>query len=199
MSIETLQLVKDMSLQALEVQLALQCAPVLAGIKPSNLLNISVKEIERVKGMFYDTAVKVYFLYHKNGMVSLLLYRQEALEEYLMQSMVQQILDVIGYPTTSMTEILQEFSIRYQNYKQLNGSFPHEMGLLMGYPPEDVWGFIQNKGQGAKYSGYWKVYGNLAKALHTFQQYEQAKEQAVRMIAKQQSVLSLLDGLPAAI
>ena len=39
--------------------------------------------------------------------------------------------------------------------------FPHEMGLLLGYPIEDVRGFIEHNGCGCLYSGYWKVYRNV--------------------------------------
>ena len=34
--------------------------------------------------------------------------------------------------------------------------FPHEIGLFLGYPPEDVEGFIQEP-NGQKYTGIWKV------------------------------------------
>ncbi len=32
--------------------------------------------------------------------------------------------------------------------------FPHEMGLLLGYPVEDVVGFMENNGKNYLYSGY---------------------------------------------
>lgn len=42
--------------------------------------------------------------------------------------------------------------------RRLNGSedFPHELGLFLGYPAEDVRGFIDRKQ--CKYIGLWKVY-----------------------------------------
>ena len=48
--------------------------------------------------------------------------------------------------------------MRYRAY--MNGSkiFPHEMGLLLGYPVEDVTGFMVHGGKNSLYSGYWKVY-----------------------------------------
>lgn len=39
------------------------------------------------------------------------------------------------------------------------GDFPHEVGFFLGYPAEDVVGFIRNKGQNFKFCGRWKVYG----------------------------------------
>lgn len=38
--------------------------------------------------------------------------------------------------------------------------FPHEIGLFLGYPTEDVRGFIRYGGSKALCSGYWKVYEN---------------------------------------
>ncbi len=40
------------------------------------------------------------------------------------------------------------------------GDFPHEIDVFLGYPCEDVRGFIRHGGQGYKLCGYWKVYGD---------------------------------------
>ena len=34
------------------------------------------------------------------------------------------------------------------------GAFPHEIGLLLGYPVEDVLGFIRYQGKNYLYTGY---------------------------------------------
>ena len=34
------------------------------------------------------------------------------------------------------------------------GAFPHEIGLLLGYPVEDVLGFIRHQGKNYLYTGY---------------------------------------------
>ena len=46
--------------------------------------------------------------------------------------------------------------------------FPHEIGVLLGYPAEDVKGFVVNEGKNYLYSGYWKVYGDLSEAKQLF-------------------------------
>ena len=53
-----------------------------------------------------------------------------------------------------------------------NGEFPHEIGLFLGYPPEDVEGFIKNGAAGAKCVGTWKVYGDVETAQRRFAQYK---------------------------
>ena len=45
------------------------------------------------------------------------------------------------------------------------------MGLFLGYPPEDVAGFIRNGARGAKCVGTWKMCGDEEKARRTFRRY----------------------------
>ena len=52
------------------------------------------------------------------------------------------------------------------------GCFPHEIGLFLGYPSEDVRGFMENGPRCCKCCGYWKVYGDEEKAGRVFAQYE---------------------------
>ena len=46
-----------------------------------------------------------------------------------------------------------------------------EVGLFLGYPPEDVAGFIEHRGQSFSYSGYWKVYTNEEATRKLFDRY----------------------------
>ena len=50
-------------------------------------------------------------------------------------------------------------------------AFPHEIGLFLSYPPEDVRGFIEHKGHESKCDGCWKVYGDAERAKKTFRTY----------------------------
>lgn len=68
------------------------------------------------------------------------------------------LLHEIGYIDTDLKQVLPVFRTHYQQYLKEKKVFPHEMGLLLGYPPEDVKGFIHNQGKNYLYSGYWKVY-----------------------------------------
>ena len=45
------------------------------------------------------------------------------------------------------------------------GAFPHEIGLFLDYPADDVLAFVEKGGAGCKLCGYWKVYGDEEKAL----------------------------------
>ena len=53
--------------------------------------------------------------------------------------------------------------------------FPHEIGVFLGYPLEDVIGFIRNKGQCFCCLGCWKAYSNEAQARRVFALYEKCR------------------------
>ena len=57
-----------------------------------------------------------------------------------------------------------------------SGEFPHEVGLFLSYPPEDVKGFIDHRANGFKYAGLWKVYGDEEKARSLFAKYKKCTE-----------------------
>ena len=78
------------------------------------------------------------------------------------------ILKECGYCRISTQDCIAHLKKRLSE----GNGFPHEIGLFLGYPPEDVRGFIQNKALGHKVSGYWKVYGDEQKARNTFRAYK---------------------------
>ena len=53
----------------------------------------------------------------------------------------------------------------------LEEEFPHEIGLFLGYPPDDVEGFIHYGPKHSKCVGDWRVYGNEEQAKRLFAQY----------------------------
>lgn len=52
------------------------------------------------------------------------------------------------------------------------GEFPHEVGFFLGYPYEDVMGFIEHEGRDFICCGCWKVYGNQERAEACFERYK---------------------------
>ena len=86
---------------------------------------------------------------------------------------------------------------RYISYlkkrvSQCNGDFPHEIGVFLGYPVEDVTGFIKNKGKSFKLNGYWKVYGDEKKASHMFRRYTECRDSLCRKLSQGISLESAL-------
>ena len=54
--------------------------------------------------------------------------------------------------------------------------FPHEIGVFLDYPLEDVIGFIRNRGSGFCCLGCWKAYSNAEAAEKTFALYRKCRE-----------------------
>ena len=57
-----------------------------------------------------------------------------------------------------------------------DGPFPHEIGVFLGYPLEDVRGFIENAGQNYTCCGCWKAYGDPEAARRKFASYRRCTE-----------------------
>ncbi len=64
------------------------------------------------------------------------------------------------------------------------GAFPHEIGLFLGYPSEDVLGFIRNRAGNSKMTGAWKVYGDKEKAERIFEKYRKCTRCYLRRLKK---------------
>ena len=192
MSKEMIYLITSVNMKALDMQLAFQCAPVLMNYKISNLLIVEKEKIDSVKQLFAKTELSCKLVMVSEEKSAFLIYREEALKSYLECRKVRELMESFGYENYELEKILEEFSRKYTEYVSNSGSFPHEMGLLLRYPVEDVIGFIQNDGENFLYSGYWKVYTNLSEALEHFERYNLAKETAVRMVSEGKDIFQIL-------
>lgn len=192
MSREEFEIVEKMDKKDLKTQLALQCAPLLTGIKPSNLLTLKCSSAEAVMELFQDTEITVHTFCRTEYRTTLFLFRETELMDYLEKNEVREALARFGYQTISLIDIFENLCARYQKYMTDHQSFPHELGLLLGYPACDVLGFIENEGQNYLYSGYWKVYANLPEALAVFKSYDEAREKVIRMVSRGMEVSMIM-------
>ncbi len=67
---------------------------------------------------------------------------------------------------------------------QGEAEFPHEIGLILGYPPADVAGFIEHKGAEFLACGGWKAYSKPHEALGAFQRNRQCTEEFRELYAQ---------------
>ena len=76
-------------------------------------------------------------------------------------------------PTSGFSRaIWLEYANRQTFKGDESGEFPHEVGLFLSYPPEDVKGFIDHRANNFKCTGPWKVYGDEQAAKNIFEKYE---------------------------
>jgi hypothetical protein len=183
MSKEVFDIVRSMDLKKVETQLALQCAPIITGLKISNLLIIQNENFAIVKDIFDNTKIKYLVLLITENKTTLLLYKEDKLDLFLSEKRVRKLMNRIGYSKCNLKYMLTLFQRRYECYWKKGGEFPHEMGLFLGYPIEDVFGFIKNRGKNFLYAGYWKVYDNLQDKVKLFEKYEQAKIALIQLLS----------------
>lgn len=167
-----------------EKLLAIHCAPTLAGIKPASLLCCNRKYLHNKQEIlayyqlaFSNKGLSFFILSESPNYFALLVYRKKELTKILSSLTSRQLLMQFGYRENDDTQdVLNHLKTRMT----LNKTFPHEIGLFLGYPLTDVIGFIENKGQNFKLSGYWKVYGDVEQARCIFNQYTQCSNEYCR-------------------
>lgn len=193
MSENAFLLLQELDLENVETQIIMQCAPVIAGLKISNLLIVSNNNSEHVKTIMHKTGLCCTKLLDLNKQTTFLIYHAKKIKEYLKQSKVQELMKKLGYDSYTEQALIRNVRKKYRAYMMSRNEFPHEMGLLLGYPPEDVCGFIEHKGKDFLFSGYWKVYENMPAKKKLFMKFEQARETMLQLMSCGISVTDVID------
>jgi hypothetical protein len=171
-------------------KVACEVAPTLLGIKPASLMSFSAytKNLCQLWEKYQREVCSVlqlqYFEMKKTERHTLVLfYHHDMLARILDNNKSKALLKSLGYKKgVTSTQILQILQ------KKIEHVFPHEIGLLLGIPPEDVIGFINNKGENCLLCGYWKVYHNPQHAGNIFQIYDMTKSKVMQQICNMQKL-----------
>lgn len=163
-------------------KIGFQCAPVIKGIKASNLVVVQKGCWQHLTALLRQNGVEILLLCQLEQRDALLLFRKELLEARVKDKAVQTFLVNYGYDDFSLSAVLKNLKGRYQSYLFKKADFPHEMGIFLGYPMWDVQGFIENEGRHCLHSGYWKVYANPDWARRLFNVYDQVREEVLKNI-----------------
>ena len=155
------------------------CSPTLAGLKTGNIFTIDRNLISDIKQELCDLnhcltgkGLRAIPLRISEKNVLIYLYRPDKLKADLSSSEAKEILLNKGYSCKSIESDI----VRLIHHIHNDGSFPHDIGLFLGYPPIDVRGFMADTRKGVKCVGYWKVYGDKEKAEKTFSSYRKCTE-----------------------
>lgn len=155
------------------------CSPTLAGIKLANLFTyvyqtdaLLLLELEKWNQLLNNKGIYFLVLAKKDHRALIYVYRRKHLQAMLYKKPIADFLAEYGYLTSNV-----DHCIRFLAYRILNEQeFPHEIGVFLGYPLNDIKGFIANKGSDYKCVGFWKVYGNETDALKTFAKFRKCKD-----------------------
>lgn len=183
-------------IERLEQALAYHCAPALAGIKASNLICLPEKEfpglalaLEAYDEAFRPRGVRFTILCECKGRALVLVFRPALLRRALSGPMARGLLREAGYPEAAGLEEL--LALLCARLRAGEGEFPHEIGLFLDYPPEDVQGFQRCGGRGCKLCGHWKVYGDPEQARRRFRRYDQCRDALCSRLSRGISLTSM--------
>ena len=155
--------------KSFEMALAERCAPTLAGIKAANLFpwaGGNAAEFARWRETLAAYGME-FRIFPAAGPHLIYLFRTARLREILSDSSVRTFLRRLGYPDADCDALLGRLSAKLRFAEE----FPHEIGIFLDYPLEDVAGFMEHRGKNYAYCGCWKVYGNPEEAKRRFAEY----------------------------
>lgn len=115
-----------------------------------------------------------------------LVYQEDMLLTKLKDQRASKLLEDCGYKAGNLAVLLRTLSKRMEAYFYEEAEFPHELGVFLGYPVEDVLAYRREDGRNPVLTGYWKVYHNVSKARSEFQRYDRAKEEIYQWYLKNQ-------------
>ncbi|QDW73800.1 DUF3793 family protein [Lachnospiraceae bacterium KGMB03038] len=163
----------------LQFQLALQCGPFLKGMKKGSITNIERQDLKELWKILAGTGIAFRVLAAHKGKYLILFYRRREMEEHLNRPDILEFLEGYDYKSGRFEELLAHLALRVRQHSCEGIGFPHEIGVFLDYPLEDVTSFIQMGGKHSLLTGYWKVYHNPEQARMTFLAYDKARYSAV--------------------
>ena len=150
------------------------CSPTLAGMKTGSIFSCfcgSKEEIteyiRNINQRLVPKGIRAVPLRFSKDRALIYLYRPKKLRRDFSENGVRCILEGFGY----CCDCPEKCVLRLMEKLGCEDAFPHEIGLFLGYPAEDVQGFIENP-KCCKCVGCWKVYGDELSAEKTFKKYK---------------------------
>ena len=156
-----------------------QGAPTLAGIKTGSLFPCPCEDredlladIRRLNRLLVPKGLCLLPIRFLAGQALLYLYRPAELRRDLQDALASELLRQAGYGEESCARCVARLACRFRE----SGEFPHEVGLFLSYPPEDVQGFIDHRAEDFKCAGLWKVYGDEQQAQLLFDRFRRCTQ-----------------------
>jgi hypothetical protein len=128
----------------------------------------------------------------KGNAAMLLAWRPDMVERLLDNEQNLRLFNECGLPTNNARDLVSALVARLRSSYVGGADFPHEIGLVLGYPVEDVRGFMADGGRGAKVVGCWRCYGDVQKAQARFEELGITQARLKRLYSEGVSVRELL-------
>lgn len=174
-----------------EERIVRNCAPTLAGLKTGSLFSCPChspqalrEELRQLNRRLTPKGLRCLPLRFSTDKALIYLYRPAMLRRDLSQAAAAELLESRGYDPESCERCV----VRLARKLKAQEDFPHEIGLFLGYPPEDVHGFIEQGPDLCKACGCWRVYGDPAAAQKKFDQYKHCTRLYCRQWAQNRDI-----------
>lgn len=173
--VKVLEKLKDE--EYLKAVVSYNVAPVVAGKKPASILSLGSggRNLKLLwKQYFCNLQTKsdiewVQLRENENSTI-VMIYNRSMLKELLGREDIRSFFRVCGYRQLDLKALLKDIKYRYRK------GCPHEIGVLLGIPLEDVKAFITGDKKPLNKGGYWLVYSEVEKAYRTFALYDSIRE-----------------------
>lgn len=168
----------------IEKYISYNTALISAAVKPSvtltikKTLNNKIYKLWETYGQqcLEELELSTVILRESDDYVILLIYNNEILENFLNKEDNREFLEALGYDlSTELSFTLSKLVERYNIYK-----CPHELGVFLGYPIDDVKGFMSCTREKCIFCGYWKVYKDVEKAKEIFALFDSIKDITIK-------------------
>jgi len=171
------------------------CAATLAGHKAGSLFSYRLAQgedpdayVNHINEKLGHKNLEVRLLRHCNKCCLVYVYRPSMLRRRLDAAAEREFLCRYGY--AECQDIDEHISLLSKRI-YCGNNFPHEIGVFLDYPLDDVLGFIRNKGCNYCCSGCWKAYSDPENAKRRFALYDKCREIYVRCYKNGADVLQL--------
>ncbi|MBC2582185.1 DUF3793 family protein [Clostridium sp. DJ247] len=164
--------------------LSYSIAPTLLGDKPSSIVTLNKNERnlhllwEKYKKEFYKKCdLKFYELRKREESITILFYNDNNLSSVIYKDSNMKFLKRFGYnEDLTLEEALTILKCRFEH------TCPHEIGIFLGFPLQDVICFMEYPEKECLLCGYWKVYNNLESAKEKFFNFDNAKNDVMNSV-----------------
>lgn len=170
------------------------CSCTLAGIKVGSMLSClksQFKDLESCLTYYQkvldEHGLKIELLATKDTIWIVYIYNPYILSALMEDDKIQKFLSSFGYSSGTLEEKLCFLKERLKK-----AEFPHEIGVFLGYPLDDIQSFMKNEGRDYKLNGDWKVYHDPVKKYALFQLYKDCRIAWMKAFEKEKNIIQIL-------
>lgn len=166
----------------------------VCGIKPANLFtvpseNFTVEIFREWQLIVNEQGLEISAFKISDRTTMLFIYNKKWIQKIIENPLVVPYLEKKGYSSIHDTnKTIQDLSNRLRSKKD----FPHEVGIFLGYPFDDVIKFEEHQGKFCRYCGYWKAYCNPEKAKECCNRFRQCSQMCAKWFDEGYSIPQII-------